>query len=93
MGVKYTMRVIRETYNAWKKLVLQYEEAGLHRQLSVPSMDILDVDSDHQAAANFLLSPQSTPLSTAEGADPIDVNVTLTEPAQAGADEEAAPEF
>jgi len=60
MGVKYTMRVIRETYHAWKNLVLKYEESGLHRQLSVPSFEMLDVHSDHVAAGSFLMSPALT---------------------------------
>ena len=63
MGVKYTMRVIRETHEAWKKLVKTSNSGsseGLAHNLSVPSLESLDMDSDH-VAVNALLGPEGTP--------------------------------
>lgn len=65
MGVKYAMRVIRETYHAWKKLVSESgTSAGtshpLVRQLSVPQMAVLDVTTDH-VAVSVLMGPDGTP--------------------------------
>lgn len=65
MGVKYTMRVIRETHEAWKRLIkTQNSKNGssnsLARNLSVPSLDQLDMDSDHNAVS-ALLGPDGTP--------------------------------
>ena len=86
MGVKYTMRVIRETYHAWKNLVLKYEEAGLHRQLSVPSFEMLDVHSDHVAAGSFLMSPMTGATEVSE----VKEQITLEPSASV---DEGAPEF
>lgn len=69
MGVKYTMRVIRETHEAWKRLIKSSGGMGgvgegsngsLARNLSVPSLEKLNMDSDQQAVF-ALLGPDGTP--------------------------------
>jgi len=71
MGVKYTMRVIREMHEAWKRLIKTSgggslggvgggSSSSLARNLSVPSLEKLDMDSDHQAVF-ALLGPDGTP--------------------------------
>ena len=76
MGVKYTMRVIRETHEAWKRLVKEQNaernssSGSLARNLSVPSLDKLDMDSDHHAV-HSLLGPDGTPRVPGNGAVPV----------------------
>ncbi|GAB5035519.1 inorganic pyrophosphatase [Nannochloropsis oceanica] len=69
MGVKYTMRVIRETHEAWKRLIKSSGGMGgvgegsngsLARNLSVPSLEKLNMDSDQQAVF-ALMGPDGTP--------------------------------
>lgn len=76
MGVKYAMRVIRETHHAWKKLISETCSQSSHpmvRQLSVPNMERLDVASDH-VACSVLLGPDGTPRLPPQSIDVTGIN-------------------